>query len=134
MEELSQFAGRFSEAEPRPRSRLRDRFSNDERPIIGLSWVSKNQAIGRFKSARLADFKALLRLPGYRFVDLQYGDTIAEREEVERAFGVRVERLDDIDNTNDLDGLAPLMSACNAGLTVSSTTAHLAGPSAPGPL
>jgi tetratricopeptide (TPR) repeat protein len=108
-------------------SRLRDRFSNDTRPIIGLSWSSKNQAIGRFKSARLGDFEALLRLPGYRFVDLQYGDTMAEREEVERTFGVRVERMDDIDNTNDLDGLAALMSVCDAVLTVSSTTAHLAG-------
>ena len=107
--------------------RLRDRFSNDRRPLIGLSWVSKNQAIGRFKSARLTDFEALLRLPEYRFVDLQYGDTLAEREEVEHAFGARVERLDDIDNTNDLDGLAALMSVCDAVLTVSSTTAHLAG-------
>ncbi|MBX9829568.1 MAG: tetratricopeptide repeat protein [Xanthobacteraceae bacterium] len=108
-------------------SRLRNRFSNDRRPTIGLSWVSKNQTIGRFKSARLTDFDALLRLPGYRFVDLQYGDTLSEREEVERAFGVRVERLDDIDNTNDLDGLAALMAACDAVLTVSSSTAHLAG-------
>jgi tetratricopeptide (TPR) repeat protein len=108
-------------------SRLRDRFSNDGRPMIGLSWVSKNRAIGRFKSAHLRDFDALLRLSGYRFVDLQYGDTLAEREEVERTSGLRVERLDDIDNTNDLDGLAALMSACDAVLTVSSTTAHLAG-------
>jgi ADP-heptose:LPS heptosyltransferase len=40
---------------------------------------------------------------------------------------VRVERLADIDNTGDLDGLAALISACDAVLTVSNTTAHLAG-------
>jgi ADP-heptose:LPS heptosyltransferase len=68
-----------------------------------------------------------LRSPGYRFVDLQYGDTAAEREAVERELGVRVERLADIDNTNDLDGLAALMSACDAVVTVGNTTAHLAG-------
>jgi tetratricopeptide (TPR) repeat protein len=106
---------------------LRKRFAADGRPIIGLSWVSKNPTFGRFKSARLTDFEALLRLPGYRFVDLQYGDTATERQEVERELGVKVERFDDIDNFNDLEGLAALISACDAVLTTSNTTAHLAG-------
>jgi tetratricopeptide (TPR) repeat protein len=105
---------------------LRQRL-DDGRTVVGLSWVSKAPIGGAQKSARLADFAPLLRSPGYRFVDLQYGDTAAEREAVERELGVRVERLADIDNTNDLDGLAALMSACDAVVTVSNTTAHLAG-------
>lgn len=100
---------------------------DDGRVVVGLSWVSKAPIGGEQKSARLADFAALLRSPGYRFVDLQYGDTRAERDQVEREFGVRVEHLADIDNTNDLDGLAALISACDAVVTVSNTTAHLAG-------
>ena len=51
----------------------------------------------------------------------------ADREAVEREFGVHVEHLDDIDNTRDIDGLAALMAACDAVVTVSNTTAHLAG-------
>jgi ADP-heptose:LPS heptosyltransferase len=35
--------------------------------------------------------------------------------------------LPDIDNTNDIDALAALMTACDAVLSVSNTTAHLAG-------
>lgn len=100
---------------------------DDGRKVIGLSWVSKAPIGGAQKSARLADFGALLKSPGFRFVDLQYGDTAAERAAVERELGVRVERLPDIDNTNDLDGLAALMTACDAVVTVSNTTAHLAG-------
>jgi tetratricopeptide (TPR) repeat protein len=100
---------------------------DDGRMVIGLSWVSKAPIGGAQKSARLADFAPLLRLPGCRFVDLQYGDTHAERDAVEHDLGVRVERLPDIDNTNDLDGLASLMCACDAVVTVSNTTAHLAG-------
>jgi ADP-heptose:LPS heptosyltransferase len=69
----------------------------------------------------------LLRLPGCRFVDLQYGDTSEERAALARDQGIVVERLGDIDNTNDLDGLAALMTACDAVVTVSNTTAHLAG-------
>ncbi len=105
---------------------LRQRL-DDGRTVIGLSWVSKAPIGGAQKSARLADFAALLRSPGCRFVDLQYGDTRAERDAVERELGIRVERLADIDNTNDLDGLAALMGACDAVVTVSNTTAHLAG-------
>jgi ADP-heptose:LPS heptosyltransferase len=82
---------------------------------------------GASKSARLADFEPLLRLPDCRFVDLQYGDTSEERAALARDLGIMVERLGDIDNTNDLDGLAALMSACDVIVTVSNTTAHLAG-------
>jgi ADP-heptose:LPS heptosyltransferase len=66
-------------------------------------------------------------MPGCRFVDLQYGDTRADREQVERALGIRVEHLDGIDNSNDIDGLAALMTACDVVVTVSNTAAHLAG-------
>jgi tetratricopeptide (TPR) repeat protein len=109
------------------RTRALRRRLDDGRTVVGLSWVSKAPIGGAQKSARLADFADLLRSPGYRFVDLQYGDTHTEREAVERELGVRVERLPDIDNTNDLDGLAALMGACDAVVTVSNTTAHLAG-------
>jgi tetratricopeptide (TPR) repeat protein len=106
---------------------LRARLASDGRRVIGLSWVSKAPVGGASKSARLADFEALLRLPGCRFVDLQYGDTSEERAALARDLGIVVERLGDIDNTNDLDGLAALMSACDVIVTVSNTTAHLAG-------
>jgi len=106
---------------------LRARLASDERRVIGLSWVSKAPVGGASKSARLADFEALLRLPDCRFIDLQYGDTSEERAALARDLGIVVERLGDIDNTNDLDGLAALMSACDAVVTVSNTTAHLAG-------
>jgi tetratricopeptide (TPR) repeat protein len=106
---------------------LRARLASDGRAVIGLSWVSKAPVGGASKSARLADFEALLRLPNCRFVDLQYGDTSEERAALARDLGVVVERLGDIDNTNDLDGLAALMTACDAVVSVSNTTAHLAG-------
>jgi len=79
------------------------------------------------KSARLQDFEGLLRNPDFRFVDLQYGETSADRSSVAVDCGVQVLHLDDIDNTNDIDGLAALISACDAVITVSNTTAHLAG-------
>ena len=106
---------------------LRRRLSPSGETVIGLSWVSKSPIFGLFKTAQLIDFDSVLRIPGCRFIDLQYGDTSAEREAVKAATGIVVERLADIDNTNDIDGLAALMTACDLVVTVSNTTAHLAG-------
>jgi Tfp pilus assembly protein PilF len=106
---------------------LRRRLSPNREPVIGLSWVSKHPEFAEFKTAQLGDFQSVLHLPECRFVDLQYGDTLAEREAVRQSFGVVVQRLEDIDNMNDIDGLASLITACDVVVTVSNTTAHLAG-------
>jgi tetratricopeptide (TPR) repeat protein len=113
-------------ADPERSGALRARLA-DGRKVIGLSWISRAPIGGESKSARLRDFEGLLRMPNCRFIDLQYGDTQAERESLRDELGIEVERLTDIDNTNDIDGLAALMSACDAVVTVSNTTAHLAG-------
>lgn len=108
-------------------SALRRRLSEDGRRVIGVSWFSRSHNSGRLRSARLADLAALARSPGIRLIDLQYGDTSAEREAVYNVLGVRVERIPEVDNTNDIDALAALISACDAVVTTDNTTAHLAG-------
>jgi tetratricopeptide (TPR) repeat protein/ADP-heptose:LPS heptosyltransferase len=107
-------------------ARLRERL-DDGRKVIGLSWGSNNPRYGASKSALLHDLAALLRLPGCRFIDLQYGDTRTAREAVRHDLGVTVERLPDVDNYGDIDALASLIAACDIVVTVSNTTAHLAG-------
>ena len=104
---------------------LRKRLAADRNPVIGVSWRSTAKTIG--KSAELRDFAPILQLPGCRCIDLQYGDTRAERDAFERELGLRLECVDDIDNMNDIDGLAALMTACDVVVTVSNTNAHLAG-------
>jgi Tfp pilus assembly protein PilF len=108
-------------------SELRRRLATDGRAVVGVSWISRNAEFGKLRSASLRDFEKLLRLPGCRFVDLQYGDTESERAALERDTGIRVERLDDVDTTADIDGLAALIAACDAVVTVDNTTVHLAG-------
>ncbi|MEX1083525.1 MAG: tetratricopeptide repeat-containing glycosyltransferase family protein, partial [Xanthobacteraceae bacterium] len=127
LESFPQRAGGFLKADPEMTASLRRRLSNTGKVVMGVSWISQNPRVGKFKTALLRDFEALLRLPGIRAIDLQYGDTLAERQTFEQETGVRVERLEDIDNTNDLDKLAALIAACDLVVTVSNTTAHLAG-------
>lgn len=113
------------EAKTQPlRARLRGRGA---RLVVGLSWLSRAENFGALKSVALRDLKPLLQMPGLGFVDLQYGDTCADREGVRKELGIDVQRLPDVDTFSDMDGLAALIRACDLVVTTSNTTAHLAG-------
>jgi tetratricopeptide (TPR) repeat protein len=105
---------------------LRSHLAGDGRRVIGLSWQSVSRVIGAAKSAELRDFAAILRMPGCRFVDLQYSDTTPERMAISSELGLEIVRLESIDNRDDIDALAALMSACDVVVSVSNTNAHLA--------
>lgn len=106
---------------------LRARLHASGRRVCGIGWRSLNHKLGIHKSIELERMLAVLRTPGFDFVDLQYGDTSAERERLESVHGVRLNRVADVDNHDDLDGLAALIAACDVVVTTSNTGAHLAG-------
>ena len=74
----------------------------------------------------LESLAPLLKSSGAEFIDLQYGDTSAERASLQSDHGLLVNKLDDVDSFHDIDTLAALISACDIIVTVSNTTAHLA--------
>ena len=98
--------------------------------VAGISWRTfqpkKRAYYEAAKSAPLAAFGPLSHTPGTRLVDLQYGDTTAERSAF-AADGGRLERIEELDLFNDIDGLLALIEACDVVVTTSNVTAHLAG-------
>jgi hypothetical protein len=93
-----------------------------------FSWRSTRKGyIGPDKSAPLREFAPLLKLPGVQFVDVQYGDTAAERGAMAEATGVHLLRFDDVDYFNDLEELLAILEACDLLITTSNATAHFAG-------
>ncbi len=116
----------FLVADKQSTERLRNRVQQQGKLVCGLSWASKNAETGKTKSLALETLLPVLQVPGVDFIDLQYGDTTQERQALAALAGVNVRRLDDIDNKNDIDGLAALITACDLVITVSNTTAHLA--------
>lgn len=106
---------------------LRNRLKKKDEVVVGISWRSMNAKAGAHKSAQLEDLAPLLTQQGIQAIDLQYGDTGDERKNMQESAGISVLHYDDIDNTNDIDGLAALIDACDIVLTVSNTTAHIAG-------
>lgn len=125
--EFGNNAASFLKCDEALRDELRQKIRKPGRQICGLSWFSQNTPHGEAKSLNLEQLLPLLRNKDIDFVDLQYGDTQNEREQIEAEHGIRITKLGEIDNTNDLDSLAALVSACDFVITTSNVTAHLAG-------
>ena len=95
---------------------------------VAISWRSAREGrMGRIKSVELMQFAPLLELEGVRFVDVQYGDTRAERQAVEEATGVRLLHFDEVDYYRDLEELLAILEACDLLITTSNANAHFAG-------
>jgi tetratricopeptide (TPR) repeat protein len=124
---FDRFPGKaFLEADLRRRDEYRRRLAG-KRAVVGIAWRSANREFGAHKSTGLRDWLPILKVPGLRFVDLQYGDTAADRSESEQRAGMRIEHLPDVDLFDDLEGLAALCAACDLVVTTSNVTAHVAG-------
>ena len=106
---------------------LREQIAPAGRRVCGIAWHSTHATVGADKSMRLADLRPVLEMPGLRCVDVQYGDTAAERAAFGNKTGIDLVHLDTVDNLRDIDGAAALIDACDVIVTISNTTAHLAG-------
>lgn len=100
---------------------------DNKKIICGISWRSASNKIGLDKSIALEDFKQILNIKDFLFVDLQYGDTLAERKYLKSEYDIVLAKIEDIDNFNDIDGLASLINVCDMVITSSNVTAHIAG-------
>lgn len=117
----------YLKADPARTADLRREVAQPGTAVCGLSWLSNNKDVGREKSMALADLSREFGKLALTYVDLQYGDTSAERTSVRDGGGIAVQRVDSVDTFNDIDGLASLVDACDVIVTISNTTAHLAG-------
>ena len=117
-------------ADPARARAFRERLARPGARVAGMSWRSFQPAVRghlqRKKSAPLAAFMALSRRADLSLPDLQYGDTAEERGRFAQAGG-RLERLDDLDLFNDIDGVLAAIEACDLVVTTSNVTAHFAG-------
>ena len=109
--------------------RLRKSYlaSNQNGPLIGISWKSTSADFGAQKSIRLSDLMPILEQPGCTFVNLQYGDTRGDIAGLPEHIRQKIICDDSIDPLVDMDAFADQVYALDLVLTTSNTTAHLAG-------
>ena len=68
-----------------------------------------------------------LATPNVKLVCLQYGDLANQISDLHASTGIEVIQVPEIDNKEDIDGLAALISACDRVVTVDNITVHLSG-------
>ncbi len=96
--------------------------------LIGISWNSASAIPGaHYRNVTLNDLAKHLDMPGIKLVNLQYGEVADEIEQLSSHQGIEIKKVPDIDNRNDIDGLAALIGACDQVVTIDNATAHLAG-------
>ncbi|MFZ9154306.1 MAG: tetratricopeptide repeat protein [Polynucleobacter sp.] len=126
VDSFSQQPHRVLQALPERAAHYRERLGPGFK--VALSWHSARAGrIGRSKSVALAEFAPLLAISGVQGVDVQYGDTAAEREALARDHGTSLVHFNEIDYRNDLDEVLAILEACDLLITTSNTTAHLGG-------
>jgi tetratricopeptide (TPR) repeat protein len=109
-------------------SSLRSRYEQhaDGRKIIGVSWSSSARA-GSLKTPPLENWARLLADDSYIFVSLQYSASADELSALANFSDGRFIFDAAIDATNDLDQSAAQIAAMDAVVTISNSTAHMAG-------
>ncbi len=106
---------------------LRSKILCPTSKICGIAWKSQKKDIGSAKSINLSDLIPILSIPNITFVNLQYGETQIEINQLLNDHGIEIKSLEEIDNFMNIDGLSSLISACDFIVTTSNVTAHLAG-------
>ncbi|MDZ5649160.1 tetratricopeptide repeat protein [Nitrospirillum sp. BR 11828] len=98
---------------------------------VGLCWRSglRTAERGRLLYPQLDEWAPLLRLPGVQFISLQYDAAAAEPEiaAVEARLGIRIHRWPDLDQRDDLDAVAALMSRLDLVVAAGTAVSELAG-------
>ena len=96
--------------------------------IVGISWKTKSVLKNSSnRDIKLAELATTLDRSNTQLLCLQYGDVFDEIESVKRDFGINVIQFADVDNMNDIDGLASLIMACDQIVSTTNATVHLAG-------
>lgn len=123
-------SGGYLKADKKRVSEIREelRLKNPHsKKLCGISWLSKAQKTGLFRSLHLKDFISMLDKDDLLYVNLQYGEVDQEISQVEKDLGITVINLSSVNKYEDIDGVAAIIEACDLVISIDNTTVHLAG-------
>lgn len=116
----------YLKANPEKTAAFRKALAPNGERIVGINWRSFRNKHANDKSIGLKDLAPLFALPNTTVVNLQYGD-IKDEVRAAEAAGLRFNQAVKVDLTKDIDGVASLLDACDVVVSVSNSTAHIAG-------
>lgn len=121
--------GGYLRSDPSQVARWRERMAGitAEGPLIGLCWRSMMRSgVRSAYYAELPELLPILRVAGYRFVCLQYDECQDELDALHQDHGIDLWRPADLDQREDLDGVAALISALDGVISTATSVCVLA--------
>ena len=96
-------------------------------PKVGVVWKSMHVTSGRARYfSPFEHWRTVLKTPGVRFVNLQYGECQAELDEAREKLGVDIWNPPGIDLKDDLDEVAALTCALDLTIGPANATTNIA--------
>ena len=93
---------------------------------VGICWRSQFSHRDRdIHYTKLEMWESILRLPGITFVNVQYDQREDELQAVEKEFGCRIHRWDDLDLKQDLEGAFALTSHLDMVISTSTSPSRI---------
>ena len=119
----------YLKADEQKKLKIRNKLIKDKKQkLIGISWYTKSKIqMSSFRNILLNDLVTVLKTDNSKIVSLQYDQNINEITDLKNNLGIEIIQVPEIDNKNDLDGLASLISACDLIVSIDNFTVHLAG-------
>ena len=120
----------YLQACPEKTSKLKTKYKKlaGNKPLIGISWKSRNQNFGEAKSTSLKLWTSILSRQDYFFINLQYGNVKHEVEEhISNKNDISIYLDNDIDSLENLDDFAAQIAALDLVISTSNATVHMAG-------
>ena len=96
------------------------------KPIVGVSWFTNSARNGFMRSIEITELVGLLPQDMF-LVNLQYGNVRSDIDKLAQHSNVEIFSFPQLDITDDLDGLASLIMACDEIVSVDNSVVHLAG-------
>lgn len=110
------------------RQNLRGKYKDGKDVLLaGISWKSGNVQEGGKRSIDLPYWEPILKIPGVKFVSLQYGQCQKQLQEVHQQLGIEIIKDETINPFTDLEGFAAQTAAMDLIISIDNSTVHFAG-------
>ncbi len=120
--------GFYLHAEDRLVKKSKIKLNNYSNEInVGISWKSFKNRYAEEKSLVLENLNKVFETKNCNFINLQYGNVEDEIIEYNKKFKKNIISIKNLDLFNDFDNLASVLKNLDLFISVSNSTAHLAG-------
>ena len=122
-------SGAYIKTDPVKVAKFAERLApyKDDYRLVGICWRSgKLDPVRNLGYTTLDEWGEVLQTPGFKFVNLQYGDCEAELQQAEEKYGVEILRWPDLNLKDDLDDVFALMHCLDVVVTVQTAVLSMA--------